>query len=80
MSMSMSMTMSMSMSLRLFCNPFLIFFLKVSVGKNHVCVITSNSLVFSWGDNSKGQLGHGDLVSRDEPMQIEGVKGKNVVT
>ena len=52
---------------------------KVSVGKNHVCVVNAESLVFSWGDNSKGQLGHGDLVSRDEPTLIEGVKGKNVV-
>lgn len=53
---------------------------QVSVGKNHVCVVTAESTVFTWGDNNKGQLGHGDLVSRDIPTQIEGVKGKNVVT
>ena len=55
-------------------------YLQVSVGKNHVCVVSADSMVFTWGDNSKGQLGHGDLVSRDEPTHIEGVKGKNVVT
>ena len=58
---------------------FLLVF-QVSVGKNHVCVVTAESTVFTWGDNNKGQLGHGDLVSRDIPTQIEGVKGKNVVT
>lgn len=60
--------------------PVKIVIVDVSVGKNHVCVVTADSLVFTWGDNSKGQLGHGDLVSRDEPTQLEGVQGKNVVT
>ncbi|XP_028402383.1 uncharacterized protein LOC114525324 [Dendronephthya gigantea] len=60
--------------------PVKILITDVSVGRNHVCVVSSDSRVFTWGDNSKGQLGHGDLVARDQPTEVEGVKGKNVVT
>mmetsp|Transcript_4294 Transcript_4294/g.9316 ORF Transcript_4294/g.9316 Transcript_4294/m.9316 type:complete len:473 (+) Transcript_4294:148-1566(+) len=32
--------------------------------------------LYTWGRNEKGQLGHGDLVQRNMPKVVEGLKGK----
>ncbi len=39
------------------------FFIDIATGENHTCTITSSKNVYCWGDNSKGQLGTGDLIS-----------------
>ncbi|KAF5837112.1 regulator of chromosome condensation 1/beta-lactamase-inhibitor protein II [Dunaliella salina] len=34
--------------------------------------------LYSWGRNEKGQLGHGDLVNRNNPKIVEELKGKHI--
>jgi alpha-tubulin suppressor-like RCC1 family protein len=41
-----------------------------------VIVVTTESQVFSWGEGSKGQLGHGDTVSLTKPKAVEALTGK----
>lgn len=42
----------------------------VSCGWRHTCCISNQGHVYSWGDNSRGQLGHGDLHTRKLPQII----------
>jgi alpha-tubulin suppressor-like RCC1 family protein len=42
----------------------------VSCGWRHTCCITSNGHVYSWGDNTRGQLGLGDRETRKYPEEI----------
>ena len=56
-----------------------ILYVKVAVSADHFIVVAMERLVYSWGNGSKGQLGHGDLESRDKPLIIEALKGKSVV-
>ena len=51
---------------------------KVAVGNNHSILLTYDSSVFAVGDNSYGQLGLGDLVSRKEIKPIEFFNGRGV--
>ena len=39
-------------------------------GNGYKLAITSNGLLYAWGDNSYGQLGDGTLVSKSSPIQI----------
>eukprot|EP00038_Savillea_parva_P027582 m.60397 g.60397 ORF g.60397 m.60397 type:complete len:699 (-) comp7954_c0_seq1:15-2111(-) len=39
----------------------------VGIGEAHCCAVSANGLLFSWGSNQHGQLGHGDYVDRSEP-------------
>lgn len=41
-------------------------------------MVTSEKLVYGWGDNSYGQLGVGDQVNRPTPCLIEVLTGKSV--
>ena len=53
--------------------------LKVSLGVFHVLVLVSNQhelLIYSWGSNDKGQLGHGDTLDRDTPCLIQFASSK----
>ena len=50
--------------------------LQTAVGADHVIVVTTESQVFSWGEGSKGQLGHGDTVSVTKPKAVEALTGK----
>ncbi|MCK6509360.1 hypothetical protein L6R29_05255, partial [Myxococcota bacterium] len=38
----------------------------LSVGASHSCAVLDNQQVVCWGDNTKGQLGSGDTVSRSQ--------------
>ena len=44
---------------------------QIEVGFNFALVLTGNNNVYSWGINSYGQLGHGDLLNRFIPTKIE---------
>lgn len=42
-------------------------------------VLTSESLVYTWGDGRRGQLGHGKLETWiDKPLCVDSLKGKNI--
>ena len=43
---------------------------------NSVYGVATNGNVYSWGDNSAGQLGQGDVVSRSTPTLIPGILGR----
>ncbi|XP_053387860.1 uncharacterized protein LOC123541853 [Mercenaria mercenaria] len=49
-----------------------------AVGADHVIVVTTESQVFTWGEGSKGQLGHGDTVSLTKPKAVEALTGKSI--
>eukprot|EP01135_Chromosphaera_perkinsii_P006128 Nk52_evm1s412 gene=Nk52_evmTU1s412 len=44
---------------------------KVSFGKDHIAVLTTEMEVYTWGDSSYGQLGHGDTVPHKKPRRIQ---------
>lgn len=43
----------------------------IACGTNHVLALSSSKTLYSWGDNTFGQLGHGDTLNRIEPEQIK---------
>ena len=44
---------------------------KIACGKNFVLLLSDLGMVYSYGSNSKGQLGHQDYISRKNPCLIE---------
>ncbi len=44
----------------------------IAAGLHHVCVISDQELVYCWGNNTSGQLGHGNSVSAvgDAPSEM----------
>lgn len=44
----------------------------VSAGFAFSAAVAADGRLFTWGDNSEGQLGHGDLVSRARPAAVRG--------
>ncbi|MDB5052426.1 MAG: hypothetical protein JWM44_476 [Bacilli bacterium] len=50
----------------------------VSSGKYHSLALASNGTVWSWGDNTYGQLGNGSTVSQKTPVQVSGLSGKTI--
>lgn len=40
--------------------------------------VTDDLDVYSWGDNSHGQLGLEDLLPRTTPVLIKSLKGRNI--
>ncbi|XP_055810139.1 ultraviolet-B receptor UVR8 isoform X2 [Solanum dulcamara] len=55
-----------------------IFIKHVSAGWNHSGFVSDNGYVFTCGDGSFGQLGHGDYISRCSPVQVLHFKTKHV--
>ncbi|XP_065681888.1 uncharacterized protein LOC100207375 isoform X1 [Hydra vulgaris] len=53
---------------------------EVSVGLGHLAVISTERGIFTWGDNSFGQLGVGDNEPRNQPTEIESLRGKCVIS
>ena len=51
----------------------------MSIGLAHIVIVSVERGVFSWGDNSYGQLGHGDLEAREHPTEIVLLRGKSIV-
>jgi alpha-tubulin suppressor-like RCC1 family protein len=47
----------------------------IECGRRYTVGITKNGKVFSWGDNSNGQLGHGDREARSVPTKVEALDG-----
>jgi alpha-tubulin suppressor-like RCC1 family protein len=52
---------------------------QIECGKYHTVGLTKNGEVFSWGDNSYGQLGHFDKRSRDTPTRVLSLAGFVVI-
>ena len=52
---------------------------QVSVGFSHIVAVNNEHVVYSWGENSHGQLGHGDTKSRVAPEMIEALKGRPIL-
>ena len=48
------------------------------MGVSHVAVVTQERAMYTWGDNSKGQLGHGDFTARKRPTLVEALTGKSI--
>ena len=47
-------------------------------GKEHSLLLTEHGQVFSWGGGSRGQLGHGNLVSEEKPKLIMALDGMRI--
>jgi hypothetical protein len=47
----------------------------VAAAVNHSLALGWNGRVYSWGENTDGQLGHGDRLTRPAPAQVEGLEG-----
>ena len=45
----------------------------VSVGESHACALTAAGRVWCWGYNSRGQLGDGTVLTRSNPVLVEGL-------
>ncbi|MDG0817498.1 hypothetical protein NWE73_14045 [Bdellovibrio sp. PAP01] len=45
-------------------------FVQVSLGMNHACAVTVESVMYCWGDNSTGQLGNGTQVDSAIPIAV----------
>ncbi|CAD5209195.1 unnamed protein product [Bursaphelenchus xylophilus] len=58
--------------------PYRINVKQISLGPNHFLLLTTDSQVFSWGENKHGQLGHGDRKSRQIPTKIPALQGQNI--
>ena len=47
-------------------------YVTVSCGAGHTVAVTNRGKVYSWGDSSQGQLGHGTMVQEcPEPKLID---------
>ncbi len=42
----------------------------IAAGDNHSLALTFDGIVYSWGDNFRGQLGNGDNISQPSPVQV----------
>eukprot|EP00163_Fabomonas_tropica_P011463 TRINITY_DN2217_c0_g1_i4.p1 TRINITY_DN2217_c0_g1~~TRINITY_DN2217_c0_g1_i4.p1 ORF type:complete len:942 (+),score=137.88 TRINITY_DN2217_c0_g1_i4:429-3254(+) len=51
---------------------------QVAAGSNHSVALTKGGRVFTWGDNARGQLGHGDRRRLYEPQFVERLSGRQV--
>jgi alpha-tubulin suppressor-like RCC1 family protein len=52
--------------------------LSVACGFNHLLVVTEGCVVYSSGANHNGQLGHGDINSREKLTQINALLGQDI--
>ncbi|KAF7702179.1 RCC1 domain-containing protein 1 [Silurus meridionalis] len=49
--------------------------MSLALGTEHAVLSTASGTVYTWGHGGHGQLGHGTLVSGDEPRAIEALWG-----
>ncbi|XP_065064010.1 uncharacterized protein LOC135690390 isoform X1 [Rhopilema esculentum] len=52
---------------------------EVSLGISHVVVVSMERGIFAWGDNTHGQLGHGDQLERQTPQEVVALRGKSIL-
>ena len=52
----------------------------ISAGYTHSLAVKANGTIWSWGDNSFGQLGDGTKTSRNAPVQVTGLSGMQSVS
>lgn len=53
--------------------------MQVSVSNTHIIALTSDLMVFTWGEGRRGQLGHGEVESwRSRPHCVEALKAKSI--
>eukprot|EP01135_Chromosphaera_perkinsii_P004071 Nk52_evm2s268 gene=Nk52_evmTU2s268 len=55
-----------------------VFIKELAIGQYHSLALTSEGLVYGWGQNSKGQLGMGHTRLVKTPSVIEELSGKNI--
>lgn len=49
-----------------------------ALGGSFAVVMDSKGLIYSWGSNQNGELGHGDFESKTTPTLIPGLKNKKI--
>ena len=59
-------------------NHAFVFIFQVAVGYSHIIAVTDELNVYSWGHNSHGQLGQGDQLTRNNPVLVESLNGRNI--
>ncbi|XP_014858690.1 PREDICTED: RCC1 domain-containing protein 1 [Poecilia mexicana] len=47
----------------------------LALGGEHAVLLTAAGAVYTWGQGSHGQLGHGGLISEEEPRTVEALWG-----
>ncbi|GAM25148.1 hypothetical protein SAMD00019534_083230 [Acytostelium subglobosum LB1] len=52
---------------------------QIACGHSHSVMCLENGDIYSWGSNTKGQLGHGNTEKQVRPKQIEELKGKPII-
>ncbi|KAJ9591396.1 hypothetical protein L9F63_002002, partial [Diploptera punctata] len=53
--------------------------MEVAVSNTHIIALTTEMLVYTWGEGKKGQLGHGDTEPwRQHPESVEALRGKSI--
>jgi len=50
----------------------------VVAGKEHCLLLTEHGQVYSWGGGSRGQLGHGSLLSEEKPRLVMALDGMRI--
>lgn len=52
----------------------------VACGKDYVLILSFDGRVFTYGNGSRGQLGHGDTDSRESPTLVEALDGIRIIS
>jgi alpha-tubulin suppressor-like RCC1 family protein len=50
-----------------------------SVVNNHVLALTTDGLVYAWGENTNGQIGDDTTITKEVPRLVEALMAKNVI-
>lgn len=53
---------------------------EISCGKEHVVILNTSGSVFTFGNGSRGQLGHGAIDSQEKPKMVENLAGLKMVS
>mmetsp|Transcript_2994 Transcript_2994/g.2582 ORF Transcript_2994/g.2582 Transcript_2994/m.2582 type:complete len:122 (-) Transcript_2994:950-1315(-) len=54
-------------------------FAKISAGAYHCAAISEKGLLFTWGDDSQGCLGHREVKNRDNPTLVSEIEDKKII-
>eukprot|EP00501_MAST-03F_sp_TOSAG23-6_P002659 GSMAST32.ASY1.ANO1.2805.1 assembled CDS len=52
---------------------------QIAAGFRHSMALTSDGVLFSWGDGFDGRLGHGYVQNTDVPVVIESLRNENII-